>query len=132
MATVHGEFVACEKMYRLKSVALRKRIEDHDGLVGARNEGFADGDEFLLLGEDAETRNARRAAVELSGGTGSGFGAAGFELRNQDIEFGTVADPVFDDGKNSYAREIGEQMFERDDAVLKFAVARGFSKIFQL
>ena len=111
---------------------LGKRIEDDDGLVGARDDGFGDGDKFVLLREDAEARNARSSCVELRGGARSRFGAAGLELRHEDIEFGAVADAVFDDGQNGDAGEIGKQMFERDDAILKFAVARGFGKVFQL
>jgi len=121
-----------KKAHRLNSVPLRKRIEDDDGLVGAGDDGFGDGYEFLLLGENAKAGSAGSSAVELGSRAGANLGAAGLELRDEDIKFGTVADAMFDDGQNGDAGEIREQVFERDYAVLKFAVAGGFGKIFQL
>ena len=39
---------------------------------------------------------------------------------------------MFDDRQNGDAGKIGQKMFELDDAILQFAVAGGFGKIFQL
>ena len=36
-----------------------ERLEHYDGLIGARHNGFGDGDELLLLIEHAKARRAR-------------------------------------------------------------------------
>src|SRR5262252_3868565 len=69
---------------------LRQRIEDDDRLVGARDDGFCDGDEFVLLAEDAETRRLGLVRVELGGSPRGKLDAAGLQLRRHDVELRTV------------------------------------------
>jgi hypothetical protein len=57
-----------------------ERVEDYDGLVGAEHNGFGDGDEFLLLVENAKTGRAGSTGIELGSRTRRGFRAAGPEL----------------------------------------------------
>lgn len=69
------------------TAGLWQRVEDYDGLVSAGHDSFGDGDQFVLLAKDAETRRARVSAVELSGGAGRRLDAARLDLRDGNIKF---------------------------------------------
>jgi hypothetical protein len=99
-------------------------------LVGAGDYGLGDGDELVLLAENAEARDRRGVAIELRGGAGRQLHAAGLDLRHEDGELGAVADAFFQHGKNISARIIRQQIFQGDKAGLEFAFASGIGQFF--
>src|ERR1700690_751704 len=57
-------------------------VEDDNGLVGAGDNSFGDGEEFILLAEDTEARRLDSLGIELGGGAGRQFRAARLYLGN--------------------------------------------------
>ena len=107
------------------------RFEDDDGLVGARHDGFGDGDQAFLLAEDAEARGLPFAGIEFGGGALRGAGAAGLNLRDLHVEFRAVAHAFFEEGEDRHARQFGEQAFEGNDVTREISLFRGAFEVFE-
>src|SRR6266404_2932457 len=75
---------------------LRQGFEHYDGLVGARHDGFGNGDEFVLLAEYTQPRRLQFTAIELGRRAGRRFDAARLKLREHDIELRAVTYALFD------------------------------------
>src|ERR1700693_3260016 len=116
-------------LYKYSTLLLRAasgfRFKDDDGLIGARHNGFGDGDEAVLLAEDAEARGLPIAGIEFRGGALRGARAAGVNLRDLHVEFRAVAHALLEDGENRYARQFGEQAFEGNDVTRQVSLSRG-------
>src|SRR6266705_2377277 len=110
---------------------LRQGFKHHDGLVGARHDGFGNGDELLLLAEDAQPRRLRFAPVELRRRTGRGLGPAWLKLRQRYVELRAVAHALFDHWQNIYPREIWQQVFEPNEALREFSLLFGIRKFLE-
>ena len=75
---------------------LRKSFEHYDWLVGARHDGFGNGDEFILLAEYPQPRRFRFPAIELRRRPGRRLDAARLKLRERNIELRAMTHALFD------------------------------------
>ena len=85
------------------------RREDQDGLIGARDNAFSDGDQLLLLIEDAQARGFPFAGVELERSTGRSLYAPGLDLRQRNLEFGSMPNALLDHRLDGHAGQVGKQ-----------------------
>src|SRR5579885_2789379 len=106
-----------------RTTGSRKRLKDDNRPIGSRHNGLGNGDQLILLAEHAQPRRLRRARVQFSDRSGNGFGTAHADLAERNIEFRTVAHALFDNRQHIHAREIRQQMLERNDALVKLAGA---------
>jgi len=106
-------------------------IEDDDGLVCAGNKGFGNGDEFILLAENAEAGHGVRVSIELRGRAGRKFLAARLNLRNEHVEFGAVADFLFENWQDGSAGVIGEKILEGNEEGRKLPFPLGLEQFIE-
>src|SRR5713226_824439 len=83
-------------------------FEDDDRLVGARHDGLGDGDQVLLLAENAEARGLALAGIKLCGPALGRMDASGLDLGELYVEFRAVANAPLQDGQDSDARQVGQ------------------------
>src|SRR5712691_12698413 len=100
-------------------------LEDDDRLVGARHDRLGDGDQVLLLAENAQARGLALAGVELCGGALRRMDAAGLDLRELYVEFRAVANAPLQDGQDCDAWQVEQQLLERDDVTRQIALSSG-------
>src|SRR6266403_5121795 len=110
---------------------LRQGFEHYDGLVGARHDGFGNGDEFVLLAEYTQPRRLQFTAIELGRRAGRRFDAARLKLREHDIELRAVTYALFDHRQHVDSRKISQQAFERNQAVREFPGLLGLRKLLE-
>src|ERR1700739_1845424 len=89
----------------LEWIDLRQWVEYYHGLVGARDHGLGNCDEFCLLAEHAQPRRLDLAAIQLRGRARRQFHSTGLNLRGKNIEFATVAHFLFE-----YRQNIGPRI----------------------
>src|SRR2546422_11382544 len=96
---------------------LRQRLENDDRLIRPRHHRFGDGDELVLLIEDAEARRLRLSAVKLRRGARRKLEAARLDVRQQNVKARAVAYAALDDRQHIDAGEVRQEALERDEAI---------------
>src|SRR6266851_4445617 len=110
---------------------LWQSFEHYDWLVSARNDGFGNGDEFILLAEYSQPRRLRFPAIQLRRRPRRRLDVAWLKLREQNVEFRAVTHALFDYRQDVDPRKISQQAFKRDQAVREFPGLLGFRKFLE-
>jgi hypothetical protein len=107
---------------------LREWFEYHDGLISSRHNGLGDGNQLLLLVEDAKPRSLWLTTVELGCRTGREFNTSRLKMCDRNVEFRTVPHALLNDWKNIHPGKIRQQVFQLYQAVREFSGLLGFRK----